>query len=583
MPGCTGCRVRHLKCDRSKTCSPCQSAGRECIRGYNVRFRNLVCPNEHATAADYGTYEYFFDEDQSWVDEMAELKFVDETQDTTESYWQGTAIADDAHPSFASKHQSVRNRAPASSSILHESNNLYSSAKPLPGQCNRRHSPLRDEDYYYPASETATHMAVPTLNTINSTRQQSLPSASPSGVTPGSDSQHRPGDVESDMFTNTPHWSDGPLVDRMEFKLLQHFVTHLGPWFDVGDSRRHFTKLAPKMAARSPLLMNAILAIAALHLGRTSDYDVFEAVKYHDKCLGLMVPMLDEPDHLKKDDLLMTTVVLHLYEDMDDGNTSRRHLSATSIVLPSRGTCISSYLRRAVFWVHLRQEIYLACVEQCTIQANLDNCNVNLSDEADNDNYWFHRTLFISAQVLQWAFGGSPSKERWQELVHLLKEWDFNRPKDFDALFFNPIDPMTNRWTPEICYATDEHVCSAHFILLAKLFLTTHDPTIPRIGPRLKSATAKMKEYALSYVRTLTGIAICNSYVPARFTATLAITNCANWFEDRAEQGYLIDFIQVTEQVSAVPRRQAQRDLIDEWGWPEEDRMLFEVSRQSAI
>ena len=276
------------------------------------------------------------------------------------------------------------------------------------------------------------------------------------------------------------------------------------------------------------MLMNAILAIAALHLGRTSDYDVFEAVKYHDKCLGLMVPMLDEPDHLKKDDLLMTTVVLHLYEDMDgefalpnthgkllisdrsDGNTSRRHLSATSIVLPSRGTCISSYLRRAVFWVHLRQEIYLACVEQCTIQANLDNCNVNLSDEADNDNYWFHRTLFISAQVLQWAFGGSPSKERWQELVHLLKEWDFNRPKDFDALFFNPIDPMTNRWTPEICYATDEHgrflcgstrlqylqeflVCSAHFILLAKLFLTTHDPTIPRIGPRLKSATAKMK------------------------------------------------------------------------------------------
>lgn len=71
------------------------------------------------------------------------------------------------------------------------------------------------------------------------------------------------------------------------------------------------------MGAYSPLLMNAILAISALHLSRVSDLDTYEAVRYHDRCLGLMVPLLNDPDRVKDDNLLMTTVILHLYEDID--------------------------------------------------------------------------------------------------------------------------------------------------------------------------------------------------------------------------------------------------------------------------
>ena len=63
--------------------------------------------------------------------------------------------------------------------------------------------------------------------------------------------------------------------------------------------------------------MNAILAVSALHLSRVSDLDSYEAVRYHDRCLGLMVPMLDDPERIKDDNLLMTTVILHLYEDLD--------------------------------------------------------------------------------------------------------------------------------------------------------------------------------------------------------------------------------------------------------------------------
>ena len=88
--------------------------------------------------------------------------------------------------------------------------------------------------------------------------------------------------------------------------------------FDVGDSKRHFSNLGPRMAASSPLLLNAMLALAALHHSRTSGQnDLYNAMTFHDRCLGMMVPMLSDPDRVYDDSLLMTTTIIHLYDGLD--------------------------------------------------------------------------------------------------------------------------------------------------------------------------------------------------------------------------------------------------------------------------
>lgn len=43
------------------------------------------------------------------------------------------------------------------------------------------------------------------------------------------------------------------------------------------------------------------------------------------------------------------------------------------------------------------------------------------------------------------------------------------------------------------------------------------------------------------------------------------------WFNDRAEQEVLIDFLQGTERCSGWPRKAAQKILIENWGWSEDD------------
>ena len=315
--------------------------------------------------------------------------------------------------------------------------------------------------------------------------------------------------------------------------------------------------------------MNAILAISALQLSHIADYDPYDAVCYHDRCIEIMWPMLSDDDQVKDDALLVTSIILALYEDLDHGADSQRHICGTSLFLPAKGACLSSRLRRAGFWCHLRQEIYVACSQQRTVHLDLENCPVDSSMEQAADEVWVQRALWICARVVQWAFGDERAHHLWVELKQLLQEWERRKPNSFAPIFFRDRDPSHDRWFPEICYTTDDHVTSNQFLLLAKLLLTAHDPTIPRIGPHMRSGTAKMRETALSHVRTLCGQALHNNYVPAGFIASLAIRICGSWFEDREEQPHLLEVLRITERRSGWPRQKAEKALKGEWGWSE--------------
>lgn len=252
------------------------------------------------------------------------------------------------------------------------------------------------------------------------------------------------------------------------------------------------------------------------------------------------------------------------------GNDLPRHLKGTSIFFSAKAICNASQLRRAVFWLHLRQEIYNAFLYQRSVITDLSNGNFEFDNESESDDVWFHKTLYIAAQVSKWAFGEEASHARWDELSKMVDDWERRRPTSFDPVYFRTRDPQNGRYFPEVCYVTDEHVAAAHFFYLAKLLLTTHDPNLPRIGPRMKSAAVAMQKTALSYVRTLVGIAVCNNFVPARFTASLAIIICDSWFTDRREQEDLLEFMRDTSRCSGWTRQNAERALVEEWGWKKE-------------
>ena len=248
-----------------------------------------------------------------------------------------------------------------------------------------------------------------------------------------------------------------------------------------------------------------------------------------------------------------------------------RHLKGTSIFLPKTVTGQSSQLRRAVYWLHLRQDIYNAFWCQRSIITDLSQCDFESGNESNSqsDNRWFHQTLYIAAKVLLWVYGEDASRAQWYELCKMADDWHRERPSSFEPIYFKARDLRKRRYFPQICYILDEHVAAAHFHYLAKLLLTAHDPNLPRIGPRVNAAAAEMRETGMLYVRTMVGIAACNSWVCARFTANVAIINCASWFRDRREQELLLEFLHDTSKCSGWEGRNAQKALMEEWGWKE--------------
>ena len=198
---------------------------------------------------------------------------------------------------------------------------------------------------------------------------------------------------------------------------------------------------------------------------------------------------------------------------------------------------------------------------------DLNSCDLTSASECDSESRFFLQTLLIVAEVTKWAFGEETSHARWHELYAMVDDWENTRPSAFNPIYLQPRNPEIGRLFPQICYLTDEHVEAAHFFYLAKLLLTTHDPNIPRIGPRVKSATAQMQETALSYVRILVGIARCNNFAVARFTANLALIVCGNWFTDRPEQGALLDYLRETSDCTGWESRGTEDALKKAWAW----------------
>ena len=73
--------------------------------------------------------------------------------------------------------------------------------------------------------------------------------------------------------------------------------------------------MAQQAITSKPLLL-AILGTSARHLSMTSSYDAFIADRYHQECLALLIPMLDDNTAVLDEALFATTVVLRLYEEM---------------------------------------------------------------------------------------------------------------------------------------------------------------------------------------------------------------------------------------------------------------------------
>ncbi|KAI4726689.1 hypothetical protein E4T49_05589 [Aureobasidium sp. EXF-10728] len=269
----------------------------------------------------------------------------------------------------------------------------------------------------------------------------------------------------SNSFATRPYTEAGLLEDPLEAGLLRHFVNHLAISFDLTDPACHFRKIVPQRALNDPILMNAILAASARHLSRVSGGDPYIADKYHQKCIQHLIPILSDEAAVLDENLLASTVILRFLEEIDVPLSGKVHLDgaghligAHAFVSAQEICALSGGLRLAAFWVGLRQEIYVAFVNQRSVSFPLQHCNVDRSFGAVDEGAWANRIIFHCAETIQWCFGlleHERSTTRFEELLSYAENWRNSIPPCFTPVYHRYADADSDAVFPEVMYFSD--------------------------------------------------------------------------------------------------------------------------------
>lgn len=378
-------------------------------------------------------------------------------------------------------------------------------------------------------------------------------------------------DSLSRIYLDTPIW---PLQSKEEAHLLRYYVENLARSFDLTDPLRHFRRIVPQRAATCPTLLNAIFALSARHLSRVGKYDPLVSNKYHQECLKHLIPMLDDTTAILDENLLASTIILRHLEEIEvplSGQSpadQQSHLfGAHAFMMSQEQVAFSGGLRQAAFWVGLRQEIYVAFVNQRSIIPDLSHVNFDRSFDAAEDNVWTCRMVVLCADVIRWCFGEEDhSTTAYTYLTDMVDQWHSSKPQSFAPIYYEP--PGPDNVFPELWYVQDEILIGLHYYHIARILLASYNPRIPRLGPGRALAIRKMDEEVKEHVLASCGMTMSNSLTAPNFTyASMGVTMAGDKFTERREQEALIDVLRICDERYAWPTGHAISNLKVAWGW----------------
>lgn len=320
--------------------------------------------------------------------------------------------------------------------------------------------------------------------------------------------------------------SPWPLAGIEEAKLLWHFVENLSRRFDVVDPGRHFRIEVPQRAITCPTLLNAILALSARHLSRLGQYDPLVSDTYHQKCLEHLIPMLDDSDAIWDENLLVSAIILRHLEEIDvpisgqspNEESGKSHLFGTHVLMSAQeDAATAGGLRQAAFWVGLRQEIYMAFINQHSILPRLEHHKIDRSYAPAADHAWSNRMVVLCADVLRYCYGDDDtSTATYYQLTESVSKWYERKPTSFDPLYYCKANELNV--LPELWFLREEISIGWQHYYISQILLGAHNPKIPRIGPRRAALLQKIDEDIKEKVLLLCGICQSNPAVSPNFT-----------------------------------------------------------------
>ncbi|CAM1507731.1 Fc.00g045790.m01.CDS01 [Cosmosporella sp. VM-42] len=422
-------------------------------------------------------------------------------------------------------------------------------SKPMTLQVTRVSSTKFSDNYFRPSTKIATSSGWP-QNKVKAENPAGLSERPLAALPPRSQlGLHRSAD-SGERITF-------PLQNPLEARLMRYYLDYMCTWFDLCDSSRHFGLEVPKRAMSCPMLLNAIFAISSRHLSMNEEFDDISS----------------NPSALENDNLLAAIILLRTLEELDVpllGEDYEGHLLGIQVFMNAPdSSMVVSEMRKAAFWVGLRQEVTMAFASQRAIRISLGHNFIDQSFTEADDDTWANRIIVHCANVIEFCFGDSDQKAGdYQTLKEYDDGWLHSRPPSFLPLAFTPADLQSGEPFPRIVYLNHAVVIGVVHAALARALLMCYDPKLPKIGPARKAAQRSREDEVRDEVRQLCGIALSNrGTIPAMFTASLGIASFGDTFGCDIERKALLDILVKTDVEHYWPTAEAQTTLKKAWAW----------------
>lgn len=362
---------------------------------------------------------------------------------------------------------------------------------------------------------------------------------------------------------------------------------------DVCDLMCHFAREVPQRAMYCPALMNAILAFASRNMSVIAGLDDTDSEHYHSRCLQSLIPALNDPSDVIDENLLLTVVILRLYEERASMSVLRptssealtavgveeeyHRLGQTRLLNTMSFFASSGGMTEAASWLSLRQEIRVSFTTKQVLRISLQNYATSRAFLNEDEGSWANRIIFITAQVLANVFEEQHEigREKWDILDAEVDEWNTRKPPSFEPLWTEETVSTTERVKtgietesafPEIIMSQGAHVVGAQYYCISKLLLATHNPHVPRIGFGAVKQRRDADREAVNHLRKIVGLAISNkACLNANVTATWVLHSCGFWLSEPREQEEAVRYLHQIERLMGWNTEHIIPELESHW------------------
>ncbi|KIW51350.1 hypothetical protein PV05_10083 [Exophiala xenobiotica] len=362
------------------------------------------------------------------------------------------------------------------------------------------------------------------------------------------------------------------LTTAEEASLFRHFLEKLGPWFDMNDNEKTFTRELVRKAHVSPILLKAVLALSSRHLATIANFDSSKAERYSEECVQEMIVCLANRVESMNDDLFAATIILRTKEEMDaypHGMDLQAHLLGIKAFTHSDWLESStSSLRECTYWSALRQEINFALVQHRPLDINLRvNFIRNTTFDLTNEHDWSNYCTLNLANIIMFCFGSPErSTSEYRALYDESVRVSDTLPSTYHPFYYAKPGATDTSTIPQIWLASEAAVFSLQYLFISKILLLCFDPTVPIVGYARRLAAEKIDRLSLKYLRSMGGIALSHhTFGPAMILASLGISLCGDRVADMAERNKLLEILTQTQVEHAIPTTSTRHGLLRAW------------------